>query len=215
MKELRCTLICDGPSDVALIPVLTWLLHEHCPDYFAPLVWADLARLKQPPRRLPEKIAKAVEWYTCELLFVHRDAERDPRDSRVREIQQAVLEAERASAVPPAVCVIPVRMQEAWLLFDESAIRSAAGNPSGTSPLGLPDMARLEDEPDPKRLLNEAIRGASALSSRRLRNLDVPARAQRVAEYTTDFAPLRRLSAFAALEAELRALVAARGWQAT
>jgi hypothetical protein len=29
MRELRYTLLSDGSSDRALLPVLTWLLHEH------------------------------------------------------------------------------------------------------------------------------------------------------------------------------------------
>lgn len=29
MKELRYTLLSDGPSDQALIPILTWVLVQH------------------------------------------------------------------------------------------------------------------------------------------------------------------------------------------
>jgi hypothetical protein len=37
-----------------------------------------------------------------------------------------------------AICVIPVRMQEAWLLFDETAIKFAAGNRTYPKSLNLP-----------------------------------------------------------------------------
>jgi hypothetical protein len=38
----------------------------------------------------------------------------------------------------PVVCVVPVRMMEAWLLIDEMAIRRVAGNPNGRIPIELP-----------------------------------------------------------------------------
>jgi predicted ATPase len=68
-------------------------------------------------------------------LFVHRDAERELLEKRVAEIHSVVSEAAQTKLVPPVVCVIPVRMQEAWFLFDESALRRAAGNPNGKQPL--------------------------------------------------------------------------------
>ena len=51
------------------------------------------------------------------------------------------------------VCVVPVRMQEAWLLIDEAALRRAAGDPNGTQPLAMPDVQRLEELADPKQLI--------------------------------------------------------------
>jgi len=61
----------------------------------------------------------------------------------------------RTVEVVPAV---PVRMTEAWLLFDEAAIRRAAGCPNGSMPLELPSLKTSEDIPDPKTILHEALR---------------------------------------------------------
>ncbi|MHC5830744.1 MAG: hypothetical protein ACYT04_86055, partial [Nostoc sp.] len=103
--------------------------------------WADLRRLPKPPKKLLPRIINSLELYPCNLLFIHRDAEREPREKRITEILEALQEAVKKSVVvPPHVCVIPVRMQEAWLLFDEAALRKAAGNPSGRQPLQLPDI---------------------------------------------------------------------------
>ena len=55
------------------------------------------------------------------------------------------------------ICVIPVRMTEAWLLIDEKAIRIAAGNRNGTEILEIPKLHELESLPDPKKLLYELI----------------------------------------------------------
>ena len=100
-----------------------------------------------------------------------------------------------------ALCVVPVRMQEAWLLFDEAALRTAAGNPRGRQELQLPRLGDIERLPDPKAILRQIIRTASGLSGRRLHRLEVST--QRVAELIDDFTPLRALLAFQALEQEL------------
>ncbi len=52
-----------------------------------------------------------------------------------------------------AILIVPVRMQEPWLLFDEQAIRWAAGNPGGKTALALPRLTQLESLPDPKETL--------------------------------------------------------------
>jgi hypothetical protein len=103
-------------------------------------------------------------------------------------------------------------MTEAWLLFDEAALRRAAGNPNGTQPLAFPKAAKLEELPDPKRDLHELLREASGLSGRRRRRLPVRVYAKRVAEFIENFAPLRSLSAFSALESDIRDAVTAHGW---
>lgn len=198
MSELRYTLLTDGPSDEALVPVLTWLLSEYLPETAIQAQWADLRKLRGRPRHLPERMHLAVELFPCELLFVHRDAERDPPEARLLEIHQA-FEAARLSV--PHLCVIPVRMMEAWFLFDAAAIRRAAGNPNGDIPLDLPDARRVEYLPDPKEVLHRLLREASGLTGRRLKNLNVSVR--RIAGLIEDFSPLRHLPAFQRLEKDV------------
>lgn len=207
MTSLQFTLVTDGASDRALLPVLTWLLRQHSMRTFQPQ-WADLRALRQPPKTLEEKIFTALELYPCDLLFVHRDAEREPRATRVAEIRRCL--ANRAE--PPTVCVVPVRMQEAWLLFDEAALRLAADNPRGEVPLPFPPLLRLEEVSDPKELLHELLYQASGLRPGRLSRFNPAARAHRLAELIEDFSPLRRLAAFQALETELTALVTEQRW---
>ena len=213
MTELRYTLVTDGSSDIALIPILTWLLRENGVAYAIQPAWADLNRIPhQERRRLEDKIHWGLELYPCDLLFVHRDAEREPRENRVSEITIAIQSV--VISVPPRICVVPVRMQETWLLFDEPAINHAAGNSSNRQPLDLPPINRLEDLPDPKTELHDRLRLASNLRGRRLRNFPVSQRARRVTQFVKDFSPLRRLSAFAALESELQQIIEQQGWDA-
>ena len=213
MTELRYTLVTDGSSDIALIPILTWLLRENGVAYAIQSAWADLNRIPhQKRRRLEDKIHWGLELYPCDLLFVHRDAEREPRENRVNEITTAIQSV--VISVPPRICVVPVRMQEAWLLFDEPAINRAAGNSSNRQSLDLPPINRLEDLPNPKAQLHDRLRLASNLRGRRLRNFPVSQRARRVTQLVKDFSPLRELSAFAALESELQQIIEQQGWDA-
>lgn len=212
MSELRYTLLSDGSSDRALIPLLTWLLQEHGVRWAIQSEWADLWRLPVKPRGLIDRIVSSVELYPCDLLFVHRDAERDPHSVRITEIQNAISDASRINVIPPVVCVVPVRMQEAWLLFDEMAIRRAAGNPNGHQSLRLPELSTVESIPDPKNELYKLLRKASGLKGRRLDHLVASRRAIQVSSFIRDFAPLRALPAFNALEDELRHVVIYQRW---
>jgi hypothetical protein len=143
MSDLRYALLSDGSSDQALLPVLTWVLEQNLPHCAIQPKWADLRRLPQPPRNLAEKIRACMRLYACDLLFVHRDAEAQPREDRVAEIEAAVAKASVCSQT--VTCrVVPVRMQEAWLLFDEKAIRKAAGNENGAIPLAIPAVGDLD-----------------------------------------------------------------------
>ncbi len=212
MSELRFTLLSDGPSDRALIPILTWLLQEHTFDRAIQSEWADLRRLPQKPRSLAERIIRSVELFPCDLLFVHRDAEREPLETRVSEIRRAVQEAINAGTIIPTICVVPVRMQEAWLLFDEPAIRRTAGNPNGSEPLAMPPLNRLELLPDPKEILYQLLRSASGLKGRRLIRFQARSYAPQVSEFLEDFRPLRSLPAFRVVESELSTLVVNQHW---
>jgi hypothetical protein len=149
--------------------------------------------------------------FPCDLLFVHRDAERDDRGVRVAEIRGACSSLSEPPTCP-VVCVIPVRMTEAWLLHDEDAIKAAADNPRCKRRLPLPAPQAVEAIPDPQNVLHELLKGASELSPRRLKDFRYGQRVHRVAQYTADqkgFGALRRLTAFQALEAELAVAVSA------
>jgi hypothetical protein len=205
---LKITLVSDGSSDQALLPAVKWLLTEHGVGDALDARWADFRYRLKPPTDLKGKILTAIDLYPCDLLFVHRDAENASRERRKREIDAIVREIEADGKIPmPAVCVVPVRMMEAWLLVDEAAIRRAAGNPAGKMALGLPRINRIESTPDPKKALFDALATASGYTGRRLAKLNFPALRYRVAELISDHSQLRRLSAFTALEAEVESVL--------
>ncbi len=212
MNELRYTLLSDGSSDEALLPILTWLLRENGIKLAIQPAWADLRRLKRPPQTLSEKINRSLDLFPCQLLFIHRDAEKEPYERRYAEIKKAIQKTGTALDALPVICVIPVRMQEAWLLFDEKAIRHAAGNLYGRQSLYLPPIITLEQLPDPKSILHELLRNASGLKGRRRNRIPTHRHTRRVAEFIDDFSALRVLSAFKALESDIQQTIEAQEW---
>ncbi|HKZ42418.1 MAG TPA: hypothetical protein VJ044_15760 [Candidatus Hodarchaeales archaeon] len=211
MNELRYTLVSDGSFDVALLPILDWLLVQNGVDYAIQSNWADLRRLVLPAKTLSEKIRTSMDLYPCEILFIHRDAEREARETRVNEIKNAIREIGNDNPFP-YICVVPVRMTEAWLLFDARAIKHAAGNRHGRQRLNLPRLSELEGAANPKQILFELLQRSSRLSGRRLKRFPVRYHASRVSYLISDFSPLRDLSAFRSLESELRTLIRTSGW---
>jgi hypothetical protein len=212
MKRLKYTLLSDGSTDQALLPILTWSLRANHVTCAVQSAWADLRLLPRPPQKLVNRMARAVDLYPCDLLFVHRDAEKESLEQRSDQIRVAFREASFQRQMPRHICVVPVRMQEAWLLFDEAAIRWAAGNPNGKQSLQLPALAWLEQLPDPKEVLYDLLREASGLEGRRRRRLEPSRLAVRVADFIEDYAPLRTLPAFQTLQIAIQEAVQNEGW---
>ena len=207
MKMICYTLLSDGSSDRMLLPIIDWLLLQHCPEIAVKSSWADLSRLREPPKTLQKRISVALDLYPCDLLFVHRDAESDGYETRHAKIFRELSKFKD----PPAVCVIPVRMLEAWFLFEKSAIRKAAGNPQGRNPLNLPNVNGLENLPNPKKILFDLIKDSSGRSGVRLKKLNLHRCAFRVSAFIEDFSPLRSLIAFQSLETELATTLVEHG----
>ena len=210
MDDIRFTLSSDGPSDAVLLHHLQWLLRQHLHEKTTiQSQWADLRSVGDKPKRLSEKISVALKLYPCDLLFVHRDAEKQEPSDRFKEISKAMAEIEVAI---PYICVVPIRMTEAWLLFDEKAIRRASGNPNGKAPIEIP-CADVERLADPKDFLNKVLRGASSLHGRKLRSFDPRNSMHRIADYIDDFSPLRSVSAFNTLERDLVKVLNSNKWE--
>lgn len=205
MKVVRHTLVSDGTTDANLIPIIDWCLKQIGGVTISTGVRAEFRRLPEPPKGLAERLAKAIELHPCDVLFVHRDAERQSSESRVAEIR-AAFGTMPQHIQPPAVAVVPVRMLEAWLCFDEQAIRNAAGNPNGRAPLGLPQLKKIDSRPDPKEDLRKALLAACELSGRRLKKFNTAAAFWRIVDYIEDFSALRELPAFQAFEQSIKNL---------
>ena len=208
--RIRYTLLTDGPFDQVLKYPIEWLLENIAGVEFDG-EWANPDIFEGRARRLADRIPQALKYYPCDLLFIHRDAERDPRTRRTQEIHRAL---QLCRSTLPAVCIVPVRMTEAWLLFNETVIRSAAGNPNGMVHLDLPSIRKIEQVVNPKKRLSEVLVAASERKGRSKKRFqrDLPISMHRIAELINDFSPLRNLSAFRAFEKELAGVLKENGW---
>lgn len=196
MTLLRYTLLSDGSSDAALMQIIEWLISRHRPDLAVLGQAAD--HLLTKDRGLRSRIPAALAKYPCDVLFVHRDAEAQPIAVRLQEIVAASI-----GLTTPAIPVIPVKMTEAWLLSDETAIRSAAENRNGRMMLNIPAKNRWETLPDPKRILFDLLEEASGKKGRALDRFNPHKQRALVTQWTSDFSGLRGLPSFDFFEAQL------------
>lgn len=198
MKRVTATLVTDGSSDRLLKPFIELLFDEHtdlpyqvnCAEGLPPL--AD---------GLKSRIESALEFFPCDFLFVHRDDEGVGVTVRQQEIEDSWPKSQPTTAL---ICVIPVRMTEAWLIANEKPIRLAVGNPNGTDELDLPALKDIESCPDPKEILFTALKKATELNARRKARFNPHQFRHRVSELTDDLAPLRMLASFKHLEDQVK-----------
>lgn len=204
MKVFTVTLMSDGSSDSAIVPILEWLIAQKLESipFQVSVVRGDLA----PSAGLLSRAHRAIDNFPCDLLVIHRDAERIGWRDRIEEIRLALKDHQLGASWIP---VVPVRMTEAWLLHDQHAIRRAAGNPNGDATLQLVGFNQWETIADPKEMLFRAFRLACGLSGRRLQKFDVHHARYRLATLIEDFSPLRRLETFNHFEKNLDDAIAA------
>ena len=210
MKEIRYTLLSDGPTDRALLPILEWVLRDL--GIHLPLVaqWADLLRFPERSRKLSDRLLWTLDLYPCDLLFIHRDAERENYDVRRSQIVSDI--DILGKSIAPYVCVIPVRMTEAWLIFSEASIRRASGNPNGRVQLELPSKNKIESMPDPKEFLYGCLKQASELTGRRLSAFNERYAASLVADFISDFSPLKGLLSFDQMYSDVEKCAVEQNW---
>jgi hypothetical protein len=202
MLNISYTLVTDGSSDKCLMPIINWVIKNRLEnlEYSLEAQWAELRNLPKPPKHLHDKIIKAVDIFPCDIVFIHRDAENQSFALREEEIKQAIVYSEIKI---PFVCIVPIKMQEAWLLIEEDAIRAAAANPNGSVRLKLPTVSDLESLPHPKDILHSLLKQASELSGRRLDKFPYHKAAIYVSETIADFSALRYLPGFRRFEESL------------
>ena len=202
MTSLYYLLITDGSSDRVLQVILEKTIHslDSTLQVEGQIVDRRLLGLKRA-KSLRDRVRVALDAYdTPDILFVHRDAERVAVTERVEEISGAVNSLASDQRWVP---VVPVRMQEAWLLVDEAAIRAGSGNPNGRAKIDLPAPRDIEGITDPKALLVDLLKDASGWQGRRRKKFPVNAAMQRVVNYFDSIAPLEQLPAFRTFKTDL------------
>jgi hypothetical protein len=193
MTTINYLLLGEGNTDAVLLSIIDWLITEHTQaDFtgnFLAIRGTTSYRIQAGRKAYPDS----------DVIFIHRDADKAGYGARYAEIEHEIGKME--GYIP----VIPVRETEAWLLFDEQALRAAAGNPYGRTHLDLPDIAQLERLTDPKQTLNRLLNEATGKSHKRQRESDMMLY---MPNHITDYRPLRALAAFKELETHIQDWVA-------
>ncbi len=210
MKSLKYTLLTDGSSDKVLLNIIEWLLNDLYPQVPFDKDFADFRNHPMPPANgdVAARVKFAQAYYPFDVLFYHRDAE-DTRISTVDKRKKEILSQLDTSIATQTVCLVPIKMMEAWLLIDGDAIKKAAGNRNYKGNINLPSINKLEHLKTPKDELHSLLKTASDFTGRRLKSFkgEVHAAVHRVAENITDFSPLRQLSAFRQFETDLKVII--------
>jgi hypothetical protein len=203
--------VAEGSSDLPLAGIVQDLFLER----------GITVRLSQPDFSvMPEKVRKDIASRLLvgtrlmrpqpELIVVHRDADNAGTDKRRQEIADGAGRCGIESRVLP---VIPIRMTEAWLLLDESAIREVAGNPRGKNDLCLPKPHEVESRSNPKKILADILLLAADASGRRRKDFEKRffSHRRQLLERLDPHGPIVQLSSWQALVADIDATAA--HWQ--
>lgn len=203
---MKYILISDGSSDRVLLNIINYTLKIYSERYFEGQR-AELGFLAEKVKSLEQKIFHAIDLYEPDIIFIHRDAEKQTLESREVEITEAINKLQNIVYQNKLfVKIIPVRMTESWLMIEEKAIRKAAGNPNGKIPLNLPKIKNLESLPDPKATLEDLLKSASSLSGRRLRDLNTRHSIQLIPEFIEDFSPLEQIPSYQHFKKQIQSL---------
>lgn len=202
---IKYALVTDGSSDKTLMNIIKWLIDDLYPQVAFEGSFADFRKIKNPPPNgnVDARIKKTIEYFPCDVIFYHRDAETSNKDiltTRKEEILGQI-SGEYANKV---ICVVPIKMMENWLLIDKEAIKKGAGNRNYSNNFELPELKRLESIADPKNILHSLIKEVSCNKGRRLKNFNVHQAVHIVSENIVNFKPLRNLSAFKYFEEETK-----------
>ena len=188
-RQLAYAVVADGGTDRLLVPIIQWAVHRLDPA---------VEILEPEFRKRKGGVAEFLADYStgAMLIFVHRDSEKLTLEERLDEFDTV----NRQNVVP----LIPVRMSEAWLLFNGSAIARAAGRPSFHVP--VPKVVQIEDIPDPKAWLDKLLFQAAGEPAGRRGKIfkrSISRRRTGVAEYISDYSPLEQLPAFRSFQQSL------------
>lgn len=206
LKELKITLISDGSSDATLLQVIKWSITQLYPELPVECKYADFRNLKYKIRTgdIATRIKVADKLFPFDLCFYHRDAESNDTKRIVKQRKSEIREHIPTEYENKVVCLIPVRMMEAWLLIDEMAIKSAANNSNYTQRLSMPSLRQIETLSDPKNTLHSLLKEAKNSSKRRLKSFNIEAAVHDVSTYIEDFSPLKSLQSFQIFEEDLK-----------
>jgi hypothetical protein len=210
-RSYRGLFVAEGTSDLPLAEIVEALFFER--GCSVQLSSPDFSLLSNKVKKdVTSKLSAGVKLMGAmpDLVVVHRDSDNVDPATRREEVHDGARLADVSSRVIP---LIPVRMTEAWLLLDESAIRHVAGNPRGRMDLGLPKAHEVESRADPKKILSDCLVRAADATGRRRRTVEerFSNHRRQLLERLDPFGPVTRLSSWQTLLQDIDDTV--EGWR--
>ncbi len=198
--KVTSVLVSEGTSDICIQRIASLLVTEIEPAIVLEFKPDNGVPISHPPGGLSARLKNAVDLYSPNLLFIHRDADTAGLTARRIEIEKA-LQVKGILNASQAVIAIPKREIEAWLLADETAILKALG----TIKLGssYPKLKQIE-QIDAKATLKKVVEESLVLAGYRPKDIRFPQARFRIGQNLGDLARLRKLSAFQAFEENLQ-----------
>jgi hypothetical protein len=190
-RQLTYVLAADGGTDRALVPIIEWAIHRLDPE-------VEILEPEFRKRKAPVKLFLQGLETGAMVVFVHRDGEGAALATRLQEFDGVT----RDDVVP----VVPIRMTEAWLLIDATAIARAADRPDAA--VTTPGVNHLEALANPKQALEDLLLAAAGNPvGRRKKQFErsIVQRRVNVASLIDDYSPLESLPAFQRFQADLAA----------
>lgn len=211
MHYLGLALYAEGPTDYSFLrPLLQRLCEDICTQEATQSVEVSEvnplnhpATMNDAPREHRILAAANDARGSWNVLFVHADGAGDSYRARAQQIQPAIeLLQQELAREGVGVAVIPIRETEAWAICDGDALRQVFGTTLHDERMELPRLPSLvESDLDPKETLRQAF--LHTTPSGRHRKQGVSPMLNALGEQVS-LKQLRRLSAFATLENELK-----------
>lgn len=208
--QVMLGLLYEGTTDARFLKSLVRRTFEN----IARECWGDVeildpVDLKTKTKQFVEEVLKAAEIGLHEhgitVLCVHADADNEKDETTYRhKIEPAKKALKESSEILCAnlVPIVPVQMQEAWLLADLVELKRQIGTNKSDTELGL--NRKPEEFSDPKQAITDAIRIArEGMTKRRREDLKIGELYQPLGQ-SIPLASLQKLPSYRKFEEHVR-----------
>lgn len=174
-------LAAEGPTDLRFLASIVFrtfqdIAYKECDyDLELQLFLIDIPKIGLDfPEFTKQASLKGVSELGISILAIHTDADRDSYEERKQHKfvpAQSLLDSAEEDCCKILVPIIPVRMIEAWMLADTALLKEEMGTNKNDHDLGIDRFP--ESIADPKNVIQEAIRLATADKPKRRQRLSI------------------------------------------
>jgi hypothetical protein len=209
-QQVMIGLLTEGTTDSRFLTSLVRRTFEHIAfECWGDVEILDIVVLNDKKDKFADEVLAAsivgLREHGITVLCVHTDADSEADETvynhKIGPAKMALMDSTQPRCTN-LVPVVPVQMQEAWLLADLALLKKQIGTDKDDADLGLDKHP--EKMPDPKRVIEEAIRIArQELTKRRRHDLRIGDLYQPIGQ-SISLTCLQELSSFRKFEDHVR-----------